>query len=557
MRFSEWAWDQLAMACPYGPVVVMLATELRVALVAPEDQELLHKYSTDAMNRAAEGLDRTHMIEDVDHLESLLAGLMVYLRQRDRIYRLREAPQHLPGEPCAMDEWGGCGCQRDDCDGYTCNRRDPLDCDCYRHPEPVAEGQHPAKTGQKSITTFGEAWPTYLRAGWPTFPLKPGTKFPPMKGVTGWDGIDLSAPDMAEIADLKRYKGTTQTGVRMPIGVVGLDFDGYDGRTGLLTKAEAERRWGALPPGPMTTSRDDGSGIRLFRIPADLVMVAQLEVPEMKIGHVEIIQRHHRYAVVAPSIHPKTGQPYQWLGATGVVMSTPPRPDELPWLPDAWCEALKDTGAARGGQRASQQEVEEFLTGLPANRACGTVRKALRDAEADLVSPIVSRHDDMTRHVLRLMRLGEQGHPGVPPVLDILRNLFVQTVTADESRITKTAIAEFGRMLSNARGVGLLKESPTPQLAQGCRFCDLPPDPGRTKRSLVGAAKKVLSSTEDNKPKMLRWFARVTYSAVQEGSLPSEVAAKLVVSTAVEAGLGEGVGRRLVAAALLRLEKTR
>jgi Bifunctional DNA primase/polymerase, N-terminal len=60
-----------------------------------------------------------------------------------------------------------------------------------------------------------------------------------------------------------------------------------------------------------------------------------------KTSDIEIIQRHHRYAVVWPSIHPE-GRQYQWFDADGNVIDGPPRKADLPELPAMWLEGLSE-----------------------------------------------------------------------------------------------------------------------------------------------------------------------------------------------------------------------
>ena len=55
--------------------------------------------------------------------------------------------------------------------------------------------------------------------------------------------------------------------------------------------------------------RDDGSGILLYRVPSG---VDPTTWPTGAGPSIEIIRHAHRYAVVWPSIHPETGQPYRW-----------------------------------------------------------------------------------------------------------------------------------------------------------------------------------------------------------------------------------------------------
>jgi hypothetical protein len=56
-----------------------------------------------------------------------------------------------------------------------------------------------------------------------------------------------------------------------------------------------------------------------------------LKFTELGLDGVEIIQRHHRYVMCWPSIHPEGGQ-YFWLDEDGTV-TTPPRAEEIPELP--------------------------------------------------------------------------------------------------------------------------------------------------------------------------------------------------------------------------------
>src|SRR5690606_37060280 len=124
-------------------------------------------------------------------------------------------------------------------------------------------------------------------------------------------------------------------GVRLPDGVLGIDADLYDGKHGARTLAEAEAQCGPLPDSPRLTARTDGSGIRFYRVPTGLGWRGV--VPG---GDVEVIQRGHRYAVAYPSIHPKTGTPYGWVGVNGI-----PRVADLPELPSKWVGFLS-TGEA-------------------------------------------------------------------------------------------------------------------------------------------------------------------------------------------------------------------
>jgi Bifunctional DNA primase/polymerase, N-terminal len=163
----------------------------------------------------------------------------------------------------------------------------------------IDNGHHPIAIGQKS----GD---------------KPAGKAPWHKGVTGYDGVDPH-PDRvkewpanvaARIRDGER--GVLNLGVRMPFGGIGIDVDAYDGKRGLQTIAELEARLGALPTTYRITARlyENGSGIKLHRVPEGWSGKAILKTADGKDGHVELIQRHHREAAVPPSWH-HTGRRYK------------------------------------------------------------------------------------------------------------------------------------------------------------------------------------------------------------------------------------------------------
>ena len=78
-----------------------------------------------------------------------------------------------------------------------------------------------------------------------------------------------------------------------------------------------------MPDAPISSARDDGvSGIRFYRIPDDAVLLDEIEG-----GGIEFIQRHHRFAIVWPSINVKIRRQYRWSG------KDIPYVNDLPWLP--------------------------------------------------------------------------------------------------------------------------------------------------------------------------------------------------------------------------------
>jgi Bifunctional DNA primase/polymerase, N-terminal len=115
------------------------------------------------------------------------------------------------------------------------------------------------------MTGYRDGFPVYHKLGWSgVLLLGAYTKDPPPTAYTGHDGIDPSYADMWPSGE--QHPGGNLA-LRLSGEVVGIDVDNYGKKTGAKTLAEAEKRWGALPPSYRSTSRDDGvSGIKLFRV---------------------------------------------------------------------------------------------------------------------------------------------------------------------------------------------------------------------------------------------------------------------------------------------------
>ncbi|MEP6760424.1 MAG: bifunctional DNA primase/polymerase, partial [Sporichthyaceae bacterium] len=259
---------------------------------------------------------------------------------------------------------------------------------------------------------------SYRALGWTgTIPLPPAAKWPPPAGFTG-DAGRWPAPD-----DFKRWRRGGYTtkdtaagllhhdahniALRMPPAVVGLDVDMYGQKPGRATLAGLEDKLGALPATWMTSSRDDGSGIRCYRVPPGLIW------PTDAGPGIEIIRHGHRYAVAAPSLHPTTGQPYRWLGPDGTE-TDPPRPGDLPELPPSWVAYLTGTDAegqpstSRPGSRARLREAHkagrDWLDELPDGQACTYVGTLAADCRAAATREDGNAYDHTRDAVLALLR---------------------------------------------------------------------------------------------------------------------------------------------------------
>jgi hypothetical protein len=320
--------------------------------------------------------------------------------------------------------------------------------------------------GGGPVIGYAEAQGSYLAAGWNApLPLQRGTKWPPPSGFTGKNG---AYPNEIDLAVWRQQFSDGNIAIRMPddvvvegtdFWVIGLDVDCYGEKTGAATLAEAKKRWGPLPPTCRITSRDDGvSGIRLYRIPAGVELRGVIKFTELNIGDVEVIQRHHRYAVTSPSIHPE-GRLYRCEDeVTNAVLVTPRRPEKLPVLAEAWIEGLRvdsprNKNSAAGHDKKTtktkRKEIYNVAAAMTAGRPSQRVFARLGEALCDLAEGL-SRHDTTLGHVMALLRYGRNGEPGVEIALEMLYRRFADTVGPDRQGGEPEAKAEFERMVTNA-----------------------------------------------------------------------------------------------------------
>jgi hypothetical protein len=278
-------------------------------------------------------------------------------------------------------------------------------------------------------TPYLDAAPEYHAAGWTgVLPLPAAKKHAPPTGFTGDSGA------WPTVADIKAWIAQQPTGniaLRLDENVIGIDVDAYDGKPGWETLQELEAKLGPLPPTVMSTSRTDGkSGIRFFRLPTPMKLIGSLP-------GIEIIQRHHRYAVVWPSIHPE-GRTYIWMHTgTDAVMQRPPRTAALPILPAAWVDhldAAKHTSTERRHLASGREEPS------PA------VLRALGEATMGLHAG--TRHDAALAGVTTLTRLASLGHPGADSALGDLEAAFLAAI--GDSRSDSEARGEWQRMIDSA-----------------------------------------------------------------------------------------------------------
>lgn len=262
----------------------------------------------------------------------------------------------------------------------------------------------------------------YFKAGWSPLPLPVGEKFPPPVGFTGQKGRAASA---AEVKSWVERKGDGNVALRMPPNLIGIDVDNYDGKAGARVIEEAEGRWGPLPATWRTTSRTDGiSGIRLYRIPKGLAWPGQVG------PGVELCRWDHRYVIVSPSIHDKTGDQYHWFTpggnqATGAAVEGAdwefPELDDLPELPKSWVEGLTSgkTWTEREEEDLDPAEVNAWILDRPDGEPCEKMQRTL-DMWMSKVSAAGEdggAHDAARDGTWALLRDAAAGHSGLKQAL--------------------------------------------------------------------------------------------------------------------------------------------
>lgn len=295
---------------------------------------------------------------------------------------------------------------------------------------------------------YAAGWRDYWAAGWRgVIRLPERAKALPPTGFSGRAGIDPSYADCQAWAD---ETAASNIGLRLSATEVGIDKDCWDGKTGDASIAAKEAEWGPLPKTWRSTSRgfDTGNGIWLYRIPEGV------ELTEQPLKDVEIIQRHHRYAVCWPSINPLTGLVYQWVDDDGRPVE-PPRPLALPKLQAPWINGLYEAHRASGAPSLDSADMEVLMTdGEPEGRVQHFVTRAIEHLDTG----VGSRFDNTRDTVLALLRCGLDGDLGVRDAIDTLREEYVLAVTSTGDRTDAVARSEFERMITNPRAALLLSE---------------------------------------------------------------------------------------------------
>ena len=239
-------------------------------------------------------------------------------------------------------------------------------------------------------------------------------------------------------------------GLRMPPDAIGLDIDAYKG--GLATLQELVGRLGKLPPTWISHSgRNDGSGIRFFRVPPGMGWVAGLP-------GIEIIQRGHRYACAWPSIHPD-GRSYGiWDMAEGGPVEALPAVEDLPDLPWAWIAYLSRASsddATSATTAATFEEAQEFIAACTEARRPGYLG-VITDHFRAAVAEGKSRHDTAQHCLIWAFECCRAGLIDADLAITVLGDLWRDVLRPEEERRAELhsaqRVTEFDAMLRHAVG---------------------------------------------------------------------------------------------------------
>ena len=296
---------------------------------------------------------------------------------------------------------------------------------------------------------YARAAKIYRDHGWPgVLPLPPNQKAHPPAGHTGTTGQD---PTDQQIDAWCQTNPDGNIALRLPPGIIGIDIDAYGDKHGDVSLLALEAELGPLPATWKSSSRPLGrSGIYLYRVPPG-------RYQDKPAPSIEIIQHHHRYVVVMPSIHPE-GRPYLWWDHEQTEQHRPPRPEELAELPETWVVQLAERPRSSTDYEPRPHAVDDWT---PA------VTRAFTKALLDMPG---GRHDAALHGALALARLESLEHPGA---LQALRELAGRFAAAIADRATpKDAEREWYDIIEGAYQI--VKDTP-PQAPKWEPWT--PPDP--------------------------------------------------------------------------------
>lgn len=245
-----------------------------------------------------------------------------------------------------------------------------------------------------------------------THTTKPRSKHPVAQGTTGREGRPLTTSALI-IARRRKLNPV----IRIPTTVVGIDLDLYKGGAREALR-EAEREHGTLPDTLLSTAREDGSGIRLYRLPPEHVERIEGDFGR---GHNPYVKQawgealHHRHRYVCQGFNPDAGAYYtmRWGWDDGLQAI-----DELEELPEAWVvhvAPLAERRPSRARSRSSSRTRTDEESGFAL--ACAELRpiserlggKRLRARDHGGARLVDFQHPDSNQRNARSYSIAREG----------------------------------------------------------------------------------------------------------------------------------------------------
>lgn len=314
----------------------------------------------------------------------------------------------------------------------------------------------------------------YRSAGWAgVLPIGngPNEKWPPPRAFTGHGNPD---PSSADIEAYIETHGTHNIGLRVPVGVLGLDVDAYEKagkrKLGDVALASLVEQYGPLPATWISGARPAPSGIYWFRVPTH-IDGREINWPGEAAKGIELIQHGHRYAIVWPSTNPEADDaPYGWR-YNGEQLDHPelsvPRPESLAELPESWVRGLMLSYERTDKTDLGKADLATWWGMLracsEAEPMCPRVATALAGGQAEISRGESGRHETARDVARTLAAYGGEGHAGAAEALLGLGSDFVAAIAGPG----RDADGEWHRLLVGAVELAAT-DNPVPRQLCAC-----------------------------------------------------------------------------------------
>lgn len=307
---------------------------------------------------------------------------------------------------------------------------------------------------QPAAGPYGLAAKQYHELGWAPIPLPARKKMPPPTGWTGGSRTHSGEMPSAEKVDQwVESEANGNVAIRLMDGYIAIDVDAYDEKDGKATLAKAEKALGKLPRTVMSSSRDDSSGCRIYRVPPGLKWPGNFS--RLFGDGVDICRWDLRFVVAAPSIHPSSGERYQWRDSDTfqVILDEDGDPivpalNEVADLPEAWVEHFtkKQPWVGFTSVDLGDDEASQWLDERNNEEVCSALDAVLTRWQGKVMGA-GNIHDDARDGAWAILREAAKGHSGVKAVLARLKKTYAVAMQQREPSRAGGADAEWKRFV--------------------------------------------------------------------------------------------------------------